>query len=57
MQATLIIKLPEGLEPPEHVKPDALITVNLTDADVALLVLRILEAAEQIGALEVHAVD
>jgi hypothetical protein len=57
MQATLIIKLPEGLEPPEHVKPDALITVNLTDADVALLLFRILEAAEQIGALEAHAVD
>jgi hypothetical protein len=55
--AALLIKLPEGLEPPEHVKTDALITVNLTDADVALLLLRILEAAEQIGALEARTVD
>ncbi len=57
--ATLMIKLPEDLRLPPHLdrRGDGLIAVTYVHCDAAVLLMAILEAAEELGFAEVHAVS
>jgi hypothetical protein len=56
---SLLIRLPDTIKPPEHLdtEDNVLITVSLTDPDIAMLLIKILEAAEQLGFVETNSGD